>query len=139
MSLKYVYSVLISFVFAFSSFGQNPKIEWLNDSIDYDIFVMSSKLLNDSTFIPRKYIVQLDLNEDQIIELKELSNSDWLFLINDENSRWATNLVLYMILKKDAKILRLYTPTNWKEMRINKDLEFWEHWLNTEPVEFENI
>jgi hypothetical protein len=57
----------------------------------------------------------------------KLRNSDWIKLLTDEKTDWATNLYLYDINRKEASVFEVInTDVNWRKCCKEKDVAFWK-------------
>ncbi len=82
-----------------------------------------------------RVIVELTNEQDKIGQ--KLDRKTWLNLLNLSDSDFATNMILYGIYDRDAKMLsmkeNIYGSENlyesWKRLMKTEDLEYWELYL----------
>jgi hypothetical protein len=126
MKLLTLFLVLFS-----TSFGQSrnthnsEKIYSINNKkIKYSIVLMSC-----DTCVPIRnigYRVIVKLKSSEIKTLKKLNKKTWMKLLQNKNSDFAANLLLYKIYSKDALLLsKNESIDEWREFLKKEDIDYW--------------
>jgi len=64
-------------------------------------------------------------------KFKRIPLKTWLQLLEDENTDWAANLILYDIYERDAALLaRRVDQNRWREYMKYEDIDYWKEELN---------
>jgi len=104
-----------------------------NDDIDYAIV-----LRLDTTTAPfsSNYRVSVEnITETDIEKFKKIPMETWLQLLEDENTDWAANLILYDIYERDAALLARHVDQNrWREYMKYEDIDYWKDMLNKKAL-----
>lgn len=108
-----------------------------NDSIVYSMEYKSVEYEGDSIINPSEYIVVIDLTKEQKEEILKLSNTDWQNLLEDKNTDFAANLLLYCFFKKDATLLEGVSRDEWLKCCKSSDISYWKKFLTNNKVLFE--
>src|SRR5947209_7344851 len=129
MKTKYFYIISFLFLILNSVIAQNKTKFLNNSSIRFEIWRQSLQMIDSNKIISTKYFIEINLNNKQRRILKSLSKKDWIRLLNDNNSDWATNLVLYDIYKKDAFLFNsvLKTRNEWILSNKSNDISYWKN------------
>jgi hypothetical protein len=99
------------------SFIQNQKIKYNFALISCDTCVPISNI---------GWRVMVELNEKEEKIVKNLNRATWLKLLNNEETDWSANLMLYYIYNKDAILLMQNKDINvWKKYAKAEDLAHW--------------
>lgn len=99
-----------------------------NDKIKYSIVIMSCDTCIPISNIGYRVIINTSKEEEEIV--KKLGYQDWMYLLNNEHSDWAANIILYNIFDKDAILLtRVNSRKKWIKYMKKDDLEFWKQRL----------
>ena len=109
------------------------NLNWIkNDSIKFGIGFVSTKFIDSINFIPSKWVVDIEeLDTNKILSLGQLTNSDWLKLLNNDTSDYVANLLLYSLTQKDAIVLLDEKRNDWVKYGYKKkDIEYWELFFN---------
>ena len=131
-TLKIILYLIFMMTISLRGFSQNKLSFCYNDSIKYSFGLVGMKLINMNEVIPSKYIVVIDLNEEQAMILKNITKNTWLELLKDTTTDWASNLLLYHLKKRDA--IEFYAVIknrkDWILLKKNKeDLKYWKKYL----------
>jgi hypothetical protein len=106
-----------------------------NDSIDYSIEYVSIKMEEEEGIItPSKYVVVVELTDSEKEYLKTFSNEKWLILLNDGQSDFATNLLLYSFLEKDATLLLNINKEGWRQSNKEEDISCWRSFIEKSVI-----
>jgi len=98
-----------------------------NNKIKYSIYQI---IRNDDTCMPYSVIgfnivVDFSHNERDIVE--KLNRECWIKLLNNRNTDWAANLILYDLHKKDAfALMNKGTRKLWLKYLKPRDLIYWK-------------
>jgi len=100
-----------------------------NEKIKYSIVLMSCDTCAPISNIG--YRVKVKLNKEEESKVRILTSDSWRKLLNNCNSDWAANLILYSLYDKDAFILSKNNNRNlWVKYLKKEDLDFWNNILN---------
>lgn len=70
-------------------------------------------------------------NFESIHSLDTLSTTCWIYLLEDRNSAWKTNLLLYYLHDRDALYLVARTEEEWLSSDLRRDdIEYWKKYFN---------
>jgi hypothetical protein len=132
-SVLFTFSILI--LFSSKSYSQADSFEnrlFSNDSIRYDlIYVSPSVVTNDRGKIAR-YHVRLQMSKDERTYFLKKDTTFWLNRLCNENSDWATNLVLYYLFDRDASHFIIFDKRiKWLKIKKNEILD-WKKFLNNQ-------
>ena len=116
---------LIFLVFTSEAQNDSTKFSFINNErIKYSIVLMACNSCAPIKNIGDRVIINLSKEEKDVI--KKMRYSDWKYLLNDNKSDWAANLILYSLYDKDAFLLSQYNKRQlWVEYLKNDDLKFW--------------
>ena len=112
----------------------NGQISWVNNGLKYDIGYVGINYINDTIIVPSKYIILIDLKDEQKSELNSLTVKDWIELLNDEKTDFMANLMLYSIFEKDAIYFLDLSVEQWKEFFKREDIDYWSQYLIANKV-----
>ena len=131
--MKLIISIIILFFIQINIlFGQTKfKLNDLSkDSIEYNLLLKSSKganglLKNDGVFIS----IRFDTIEKQY--LKSLKYGEWIRLLQNNQSDWAANLILYCLFEREAAIFNNgFKREDWVKTMKNEDIVYWKKFLS---------
>ncbi len=95
-----------------------------NETIDYQLVIKSC-----DTCVPISnigYRIVVNLSEEKLEEIQNITPTEWLELLNNEKTDWAANLVLYYLNDKDALILSRHIDcAKWKKTLKKDDIDYW--------------
>lgn len=131
-TLKIILNLIFIMTISLRGFSQNKLSFCYNDSIKYSFGLVSMKMINMKEVIPSTYIVVIDLDDKQKMELKNITRNTWLKLLKDTTTDWASNLLLYHLKKRNA--IEFYAVIknrrDWILLKKNKeDLRYWKKYL----------
>ena len=73
------------------------------------------------------YRVVVSLREEEENIVKKINREEWIFLLQQNTSDWAANLILYGLYDKDAFILsRNNSKELWKQYLKLDDVKYWD-------------
>jgi hypothetical protein len=135
---KYLLFIFLSLV-VFGCYSQsnkhNKKIKMTdlafinNKKIKYSIVLMSC-----DTCVPIKnlgYRVKMQLSKEEKIRVRSITSDAWKALLNNCNSDWASNLILYSLYDKDAFLLSKNNDRElWVKYLKKEDFDFWNNKFN---------
>jgi len=78
-------------------------------------------------------VIDVFLDDNKIDELKKLSRDQWLILLNDSISDWASSLCLYFLTDRDVDTMYFYISDRslWYEYNLrDSDIVFWSNYFN---------
>ena len=130
--IKRIVCVAIS-LFLSSSFLIAQKSKVLIDNKNAKYIIKRKGLEIDSTgkVMPTTYLVCMDINKKLQKRVASKTYSNWVELLTDEKTDWATNLILYCVFKKDA-FLFSSAETNreeWVRASKEEDVKYWKNFL----------
>jgi len=132
---------LIAFLslLVFDCYSQNPKPNGNKNTVDL-AFISNEKikysivLKSCVTCVPISnigYRVRVHLSKEEEVKVRNITSETWKVLLNNSNSDWAANLILYSIYDKDAFLLENYNDREfWFKYFKKEDLDFWNKKLN---------
>jgi len=97
-----------------------------NEKLQHSIVLMSCDTCVPIRNIGYRVIVQLSKKEEEAI--KKITPNTWIELLNNNNSDWAANLILYSLYDKNAILLsRNDDKESWDKYLKKEDLDFWNN------------
>jgi hypothetical protein len=108
---------------------QKNGLEFINNKIKYSVVRLSCKEKNGMahTIVGKKIIV--NLSNKQLDKLNKLTCKQWMNLLRDEKSDWATNVILYYLNEKSALPYfdgKRSKPKEWVGIFKEEDIKMWE-------------
>ncbi|HEX7847222.1 MAG TPA: hypothetical protein VF476_15585 [Chitinophagaceae bacterium] len=106
-----------------------------NAKISYTMF-RSSPVFSDSTIVvDPKNLVRLSISKDCKNQSRQISTKEWLALLNDDNSDWIANLLLYELYERDATIfIVIKRREDWVSTYKDSDIIYWKEKLQIPEV-----
>jgi len=104
------------------------KYKWINNKdVKYTIVRSGFKIIDSTTAIPGKNLVQVKLSKKQQRKLQLINNEDWIKLLEIPEKDWATNLLLYCMNKKDGSqfISLIKNRDDWVKFAKAEDTKYW--------------
>ncbi len=99
-----------------------------NKNIRYSI----KKVACDSCFpiTDIGYRVRISLSQNQDRRIKEIGKKEWMRMLNNNNTDYAANVLLYYIYNRDAFVL-LYNRNiqDWRAAMKDDDILYWKQTL----------
>lgn len=123
-----------SLLFCLFATAQSPTFIH-NDSITFAVLRKSSEFVDNKGYEPISYKLRVKITREQREICKQISNDEWLGLLQDENTDWAANLILYDLFEKDAlTYLKTYkNRTVWIQLgQRDADIKYWKNRLTKE-------
>jgi hypothetical protein len=128
-------TILIT-IFAFTFLGCNAQVKNKANNKKMDLsFVKNEKIkhsivmMSCDTCVPITnigYRVVVALSKKQLAEAKKISPEKWVQLLNDNNSDYLANLILYELYNKSAiRLLQIDNIEKWRRVMKKEDLEYW--------------
>lgn len=114
----------------------NEKNEFLhNEDIVFHIGISSNPLtVKDDKIYSGGWNYRVTVENITEIEkekFKKIPFEMWLQLLEDENTDWAANLILYDIYERDAALLARRDDKNrWREYMKYEDIDYWKEILS---------
>lgn len=101
---------------------------WIkNQNLNYSIAIISGQLdMEKNEYIPQKYVVVLELDTKQYEDLRQLTEDDWSELLKNEETDFATNLILHFVWEKDAFHMYRNDESFWRKEYKEQDIDFWK-------------
>lgn len=127
-TLKIFLSILILKNSLLFSQDKNKILILINDSIKYKILLIGPTILPDEKYQPTKQIVLINLSDEEKNYYQTLSINEWVKLLSDTKTDWATNLILYWLFEKEASKLKL-GKNKWKKIYKAKEIDVWKSFL----------
>jgi hypothetical protein len=103
-----------------------------NDSLSFVVLRKSGELLDNGGYKPISYSIRVKISKEQREICKQISNDQWLGLLQDEKTDWAANLILYDLFEKDAlTYLNTYKSRSvWIKLgQRDADIKYWKERL----------
>jgi hypothetical protein len=106
------------------------KLKLSNANISYTIYRYGMDFT--SNYAPKSNMV-IETNIKDTVYLNKLKNlkvEQWLCLLNNLESDWAANLLLYQFYEKDAILFSVNKKREgWIGFRKEEDLKYWKTFL----------
>jgi hypothetical protein len=101
-----------------------------NDSITFEIIQVTSTAQMDKSHVGKfGKFVDIPMNADTRDYLEKKDSVFWIAHLKDDETDWATNLVLYYLYEKDATILAHFrSRQKWLPLKAG-DIQFWIHYF----------
>ncbi|RFS18794.1 hypothetical protein DVR12_26715 [Chitinophaga silvatica] len=99
-----------------------------NKNISYEIKWIGSKFKN-GTWIGPSFLVRVDKQKGDSILIARMTPEAWITALNNPNTDWAANLLLYELNKKSAIVFIRSDQEQWQKKLKDSDLNYWEHKL----------
>jgi len=125
--------LIIGVLFINSCFGQKAADKGVcqtkdvtfikNNKIEYSIGMASC-----DTCVPirnKGYRAIVMLSIENFKKAEGLSKECWMSLLENENTNWAANLILYSIYDRDALLLSRSNEKDWKKFLKKDDIDYW--------------
>ena len=130
-----IITVIIIFFFSVSRlFSQQDSLEaglFNNDSIHYDITFLTPTASSYKKDPIIKRYVTLEITKETKAHLLKKDSVFWISHLSNDQTDWATNLVLYFLYKKDATILFYLFSDRKKWVKYkNTDIDYWKKFLS---------
>ncbi len=123
--------LLFNHLQSFSQVDSLDRTLFNNDSIRYMVVRVAEKINSSSPAKITMRYIDIEIPRHLRKYLLTLKMDFWLQRLSNENSDWATNLVLYNLYKRDAILLAVvYTNRNKWLKGKNEDVEYWKGFLS---------
>lgn len=134
--IKNLFLIFIIYFFSIPTFAQSSAenivkkhhIEFVNNKIKFTVGWASKKSKENGLMVGYGDRFFLELTDKQIQKIKLLNCDELLILLKDNDTDWATNIILYYIYEESAALFYPeYDDTRKKWLRFSKDndIEFW--------------
>lgn len=125
--------ILIKFYFGYSQEFNGKLLD--NSTFKYTWRKTNLKV-TDSGIQISKYLIITDYNRKQLNHLSKVNIEDWILMLNDSTSDWATNLFLYSVFERDAtQLVDIPEPLLfWRNCCKTEDIYFWKDYLFSLPT-----
>lgn len=121
------------FLISSSSYSQFDTLQqkyFSNDSIRYNIIYVSHSVLSKENDHTSKHYVSIRLSKQYRNFLLEKDSSFWFERLRNNDSDWATNLILYYLYDRDATPLTVFKDRKkWLKIK-NDDIKYWHEFLS---------
>ena len=77
-------------------------------------------------YISNKYDIPIDFLEK---ELNDISKDKWLYLLQNEKTDYAANLLLYNLYQKGAILFYNQDKFYWRSCCKSDDINYWKQFL----------
>lgn len=121
------------FITTLSLFSQSvTDSELLNNELEYEVRYYGMKLisLEDNLIEPSKYLVSVEIPEH--VDLDSISYDEWLALLENEDSDFVTNLILYECYERDAIRFLHINKDGWRKNAKSREIVYWKEFLKEE-------
>lgn len=99
-----------------------------NRTIKYNILLVACDTCAPIHDIGYRVRISLSAKEDSII--KHISKRQWLSMLNDKKTDFATNLLLYQLYEREAiMFLQIKDASDWRLAMKDDDLYYWRRTL----------
>ena len=126
--------LIICFVFVITnslftisqSRAQNVNIS--NDSIHWELLRKSMNFISKDSIDESKFFIKVMDYDKQLDNIKNLDSNSIMMLLQDKETDWATNLLLYAIHFRSADlffVFRIKTRLEWIEYTKEDDIKYW--------------
>ncbi len=123
------FSIIIFLFFINSTSCQTGKISHIlnNESFKFVLVRTSTNILDSNSIEVSKTVVRATITANNRAKLKKVKDEDWIALLTNESTDWATNLYLYNFFNRDATQFEVIkTKEDWRKCCKEKDIEFWK-------------
>lgn len=102
-----------------------------NDSIRYDVLSVAPTLKATNKIRVTKYFVTVNISQNERRKYKKLNYKQWLLLLENNKTDWATNLILYDLYEKNANsfFFDIKSRKQWVVSQKEKDIKYWGKYL----------
>lgn len=105
----------------------------ITNDINYSVWRISPIVSDTIVLVPPKNVIHISISDSLKLRLREFSYETWVNLLEDTNSDWGANLVLYELYEKDATVFKVIKKReDWVRIYKNDDLSYWKKKLLTE-------
>jgi hypothetical protein len=110
---------------------QGQVLTWLSeDSLDVGFGRISQGDPQDSkdgiwNVTLAKYVVVIKLSQDRMSQMLAWKRQDWIRLLQDKDTDFITNLLLYWKYERDASTIRFANSLQWREHEKKIELRYW--------------
>ena len=112
--------------------GQNADISRYvkNNAIHFDV-INTAPDFENGIYYSGYVLVVNSLDSVGKLLVKAIKKDQWLSLLQNDQSDWAANIILYSLYKKRAAIFwsAIKTRQDWIEKSRKDDLAYWESFL----------
>jgi hypothetical protein len=130
MLLLIILPLLFAGISGYSQFDSLEHKYFNNDSIHYDVIYVSHSVLSKEPNHISKHYISLQMSKAYRDYLLERDTAFWLERLRNDNSDWATNLILYYLYDIDASRLIVFNVRE-KWIRIKEDdIKYWKKFLS---------
>jgi hypothetical protein len=131
MTLKNIVTVLFLLIVNVSIGQKNPGNKYINNkTIAFRIFTTSLDAQSRDSVIPSQNVIKVNLSDEVKLKLKKNSAEEWLELLNNKNTDWAANLILYELYEKDAtKFMVITSRKKWESKYKSIDTHYWSNFF----------
>jgi hypothetical protein len=117
--------LFVSYHVAFSQTKQNVVD---NSTVAFDVVRYFMRITTNGV-VPAKFVISVKVPSEEKEKFKQSDKFKLLELLSNEETDWATNLLLYDVFEKDASILLLYDREEWVYEAKETDIEYWRKTL----------
>ena len=100
---------------------------YLNDSIKWELWYRSIHFIDSNKISPSHYQIRINNPINNYIQYSNFDSIIVNMLLNDSLTDWATNLILYSIFERDARIFFTFEILNrdiWINYFREKDIQY---------------
>jgi hypothetical protein len=111
--------------------GQDKATFVNNKTIKFHVVRKSMELIDTNMIVPSKYFIRVELNNKQRSVIKNYTSADWMKLLNNVQSDWAANLILYEMHERDAFLFWsvVKNKERWRLSAKEEDIKYWNEHL----------
>ena len=98
-----------------------------NDSVRLKILRVSPNFIDNGKVSTPKNLIKVTITSVDSKGLKKMKRSDWIKALNDPQTDWAANLLLYDMYRKDATTFIVTKKREeWVISNKESDIEYWK-------------
>ncbi len=131
---KYIL-IIIASVFLFNCNSQETAEQintcFIKNNLEYEIAYYGLKIVNfdEGKFAPSKYVVDLNLPENQKECLSRLNYQDWITLLKNNQTDFDTNLILYFVFEREFFHLNEFNREIYIKSYKSEETAYWSKYL----------
>lgn len=129
--MKYLFFLAI-LCNSYRSTSQNTGLCLLvkNENLRFTIWNISPVFNDSEIIVEPNIVVHVSIPDSIKRRFKNISVNEWINLLENIESDWAANLILYEIYEKNALVFEFVKKReDWVRMYRKEDIEYWKQKL----------
>ena len=129
MKLNLIFVMLCSFLMGHSQ-DSICKLKLENENVSFTVYRYGMDF-TAKTKPKSNMVIETNIKDVALWKrIKLLTTEQWLCLLNNPKSDWATNLILYQLYEKDAVLFStIKKREDWIGFRRDEDITYWKSFL----------